>query len=294
MLIFSVTEESGVWSEALTFGFLSLIPKPDSDGTPATLGPLSILSTVYRLLASTRLQELIRWQESWIHNAQHGFRQGHSTMDTWYNLAVSLEPSLLSNTPICGCFLDFEKAFDLLPLHEILLPLARPFVQCLGNCYPRLQRFVKFSKGFTLFFRGHRFDPVQACHLQALSRLRSMCIRRPEIFSMVSRVHSLHAAFVFLQFVALFTRPCRRSNPFSGSGLTLRPFSVDFCHLCVGWAVPKAGFFTKCVMLCASRNGSILPLALGITLGLLFLIEKPQFFCTRSCSSTSRAMRPAP
>ena len=50
--------------------------------------------------------------------------------------------------------MDFEKAFDLLPLHEIILPLAvrmglpQPFVSCLSNLYSRLLRVLKHAKGF--------------------------------------------------------------------------------------------------------------------------------------------------
>ena len=60
----------------------------------------------------------------------------------------------MHGSDLTGCFLDYEKAFDLLPLHEILLPLAarlglpRALTNCLSNLYLRFERVVKFSKGF--------------------------------------------------------------------------------------------------------------------------------------------------
>ena len=49
--LFHAVEETGSWPTALTYGFLTLLPKPDSDGSPATLRPLSILSVLYSLQA---------------------------------------------------------------------------------------------------------------------------------------------------------------------------------------------------------------------------------------------------
>lgn len=40
-------------------------------------------------------------------------------------IALLVENSLLNTDSLHGVFLDYERAFDLLPLHEIILPLAR-------------------------------------------------------------------------------------------------------------------------------------------------------------------------
>ena len=113
------------------------------------------------------------WQQSWIHDRQHGFCSGRSTTDAWYELALSIESSLLNGSPLCGCFLDFEKAFDLVPLHEVVLPLAQRlglpagFCACLKNFYGNLVRFFKFGKGFGSALRADR-GLVQGCPLSVV------------------------------------------------------------------------------------------------------------------------------
>ena len=69
--------------------------------------------------------------------------------------------------------MDFEKAFDLLPLHEIILPLAvrmglpQPFVACLSNLYSRLLRVFKHAKGFGSAVSSDR-GIVQGCPISVV------------------------------------------------------------------------------------------------------------------------------
>ena len=105
--VFNVIEQTGDWLASLTVGYLSLIPKAESDNSPSSLRPLSILSVLYRA------------------SSQSGFRFLRDCFDAWYPLALKVEKSMLTDEPLCGSFLDFEKAFDLVPLHEIILPLAK-------------------------------------------------------------------------------------------------------------------------------------------------------------------------
>ena len=186
-VLFDTIEDSGSWPASLTSGYLSLIPKPDSTGSPDSLRPLSILSVVYRLWASARLQELLVWQETWAHSSQTGFRPLHECSDSWYPLALEVEKSLLDGNSLAGCFLDFEKAFDLVPLHEIILPLAcrlglpPTLVRCLGNLYSRLARFFKHPKGFGSAISSNR-GIVQGCPISVvlLNLLVSIFLRLSE------------------------------------------------------------------------------------------------------------------
>ena len=166
--VFQVIEEVGEWPISFTVGYLSLIPKPESDNSPSSLRPLSILSVLYRAWASSRLKLLMQWQESWCHSTQCGFRSLRDCLDAWFPLALQVEQSLLSGDPLCGTFLDYEKAFDLVPLHEIILPLAKHlglpafFVDCLSNFYSRLLRHLKHPKGFGSCLTTNR-GIVQGC-----------------------------------------------------------------------------------------------------------------------------------
>ena len=171
--VFHVIEQSQRWPFSFTSGYFCLIPKPESDNSPSSLRPLSILSVLYRAWASMRLSELMVWQETWCHPSQSGFRSLHDCLDSWYPLALQVEQALLNGTPLNGCFLDYEKAFDLLPLHEIILPLAKHlglpdfFVNCLSDLYGRLVRFFKHPKGFGSAIKSDR-GIVQGCPISVV------------------------------------------------------------------------------------------------------------------------------
>jgi hypothetical protein len=57
------------------------------------------------------------------HDSQHGFRQGHSCDDVFYDIALSMEEALLSGNSLIGVHFDYKKAFDLVP-RNIIFNLA--------------------------------------------------------------------------------------------------------------------------------------------------------------------------
>ena len=218
-------ESSGVWPESLSKGYLCLIPKSDSDGSPSSLRPLSILSVVYRLWASCRLEELLSWQELWAHPSQSGFRPLKECLDAWYPLALHVEQAMINGTDLAGCMLDYAKAFDLVPLHEIILPLASRvglpsnLVHCLGNFYSHLVRFFKHPTGFGSALSSDR-GIVQGCPISVvlLNLLVSIFLRLTdsEIPAVTPRAYAYDDARpigVFLNLAGSFaTVTCQRLN----------------------------------------------------------------------------------
>ena len=75
-----LVEDQGCWPARLAEGYTALVPK---DGPPGALNthPLTVLSTIYRLWAGLRLEEVILWQESWAHPLAFGFRPGRGSLD---------------------------------------------------------------------------------------------------------------------------------------------------------------------------------------------------------------------
>lgn len=183
----TVIEESQSWPSSLTTGYLSLIPKPDSDNSPSSLRVVSCL----RKHAPVRTHEMARILGScvavWFPFTSFMFGCLVSAC------ALSVEKSLLLGEPLVGCMLDFEKAFDLLPLHEIILPLAKvlglppTFVDTLSNLYSRLSRFLKHSKGFGSCIPSNR-GIVQGCPISVvlLNLLVSVFLRFAEAPSIIS------------------------------------------------------------------------------------------------------------
>ena len=111
-------------------GFISLVPT--GEGVEALkLRPLSLLSTVYRLLAGLRLGDAMRWQESWIHDEAYRFRTGRSAEDAAALLQTLLELARATGRSLSGNGLDYKKCFDLVP-QRIVLRLAQEFGMAQG------------------------------------------------------------------------------------------------------------------------------------------------------------------
>ena len=123
--VFDAIECTGEWPPSLMRALIALIPKGEDD-TPLKQRPITITSCVYRLWAAARLRRLIKWQESWIGEQQHGFRAGHSTAHLYWHLSLKLEKAVLSGDDtdqVWGFTIDYAKCFDRVP-HEIVLSLA--------------------------------------------------------------------------------------------------------------------------------------------------------------------------
>ena len=91
-----------------------LIPKGEGE-EPLKQRPITITSVMYRLWAATRLRKVATWQESWIHERQHGFRNKHGTEDLLWFLCAKMEEALIDDTPIYLASFDYQKCFDRVP-----------------------------------------------------------------------------------------------------------------------------------------------------------------------------------
>ena len=98
---------------------------------PLAIGPLGIMSVLYRLFCAYRLQDVIAWQEHFLHESQHGFRTGHSTDDVFYDISLRIEDARCNGTALIGIHFDYKKAFDLLP-RCILFKIAEQMGFCLN------------------------------------------------------------------------------------------------------------------------------------------------------------------
>ena len=151
-LFLETVERRGEWPKALLHGTISPIPKETGTG-PSQTRPITVMSTIYRLWAGTRVQELIEWQAHWIGDEQFSYRPEWGCHDAWWTQALSIEHALLSGEDIAGLSLDWAKAFDRLP-KDILLQLARAtgmesgILRALEAAYTNLQRHYKVGHGF--------------------------------------------------------------------------------------------------------------------------------------------------
>eukprot|EP00973_Karenia_brevis_P037452 5165337-Karenia_brevis.AAC.1 len=96
-----MVEQLGRWPQALEQAVVTLITKGNG-AKPEDLRPISVMSTVYRLWAARRLWDLKVWQEGWAAPGQHGFRPGHGADQVYWSMALKIEESLLTGTPLYG------------------------------------------------------------------------------------------------------------------------------------------------------------------------------------------------
>ena len=147
--VLNVVEATGRWPKTLLRAICCLIPK-DKAG-PLELRPLSIMSSIYRMWGSIRTQDLLIWQERWLHHNARGFRKNSGTEDLFWQLAVRVEKAILCGEELYGVSFDFRKCFDLIPhgiLFSILQEMGLPsgILQPMRHMYNDLKRYWKLGK----------------------------------------------------------------------------------------------------------------------------------------------------
>ena len=120
--LFALIERVGQWPSALAMGLVTPLSKGEGM-KPIDTRPITVMSTVYRLWAGTRVAEVIAWQAEWLGSDVCSYRVGFGCDDIWWCTALDIEHSLLMGEPLAGLSIDFAKAFDRLPI-TILLNLA--------------------------------------------------------------------------------------------------------------------------------------------------------------------------
>ena len=149
--LFNVIEKTSRWPKCLERSLVTLVQKSTGHNTnPEDLRPITVMSAIYRLWASTRVRNVMEWQEQWAAQGQHGGRTGRGTDDVYWQLALQLEEALCSGRPLYGCCLDYSKCFDRLP-QRILLRLAKELgmnelvLAPLTAMYSNLRRRFKYA-----------------------------------------------------------------------------------------------------------------------------------------------------
>ena len=132
--LLTLIEGMGQWPTLLAQGYTSLIPKPGEEG-PLGTRPLTVLSMVFRLWAGTRLCEVMRWQEAWVHPRACGFRLARGAVDAATVTQVLLELARLKGWRLEGLSFDYVKCFDLIP-QAVVLRIARELGMDDGCCAP--------------------------------------------------------------------------------------------------------------------------------------------------------------
>jgi hypothetical protein len=124
---FSAMLRRGETSEWTNKGLITLIPKSGDHAKIGNWRPITLLGSLYKILAKTlarRLQDLF---PNVIRPSQTGFVEGRSILDNTFLAQEAQEWAEESNQDLVLLLLDFEKAFDRIEW-SFLLKLSKNWV----------------------------------------------------------------------------------------------------------------------------------------------------------------------
>ena len=108
-VIFDTSHFPPKWSTSL----ICPIHKKGDVNNPENYRPISLLPTIYKIFASILNSRLKNWSESFLSQAQAGFRSGFSTTDNIFVLRNIISICLRKNKgKLYSAFIDFKAAFD--------------------------------------------------------------------------------------------------------------------------------------------------------------------------------------
>ena len=120
--IFNTSINTGHYPDELKIAKCIPIFKKGKKSDPSNYRPISILSTVNKLLEKMLYKRLYKYFTKFniLYDYQFGFRQKHSTTQALIEITDFLKSSIDAKNHVCGLFLDLTKAFDTVD-HNILL-----------------------------------------------------------------------------------------------------------------------------------------------------------------------------
>jgi hypothetical protein len=167
-------ESTGQWPHVLTKGAVCFLPKISGDNlSPTDYRPLTILSSIYRLWAATRQDQLCeQWLPHWQHQNAYGLKQASAADALAYHTCLDFAQSMQQGQYAGGLSYDMRKCFDSIPtrliLHIFNLRGADSKVtRALTGFYAQHQKFFRLEG-----HHSHAFKPsngiVQGCPLSMI------------------------------------------------------------------------------------------------------------------------------
>jgi hypothetical protein len=112
LLSFKAMLNSGETSKHINKGIITLIPKTGDHIRLGNWRPITLLSSLYKILAKTLARRLQVHLPSIVRPSQTGFVEGRSILDNTFLVQEALDWAVESDQDLVMLLLDFEKAFD--------------------------------------------------------------------------------------------------------------------------------------------------------------------------------------
>ncbi|KAK3510818.1 hypothetical protein QTP70_022736 [Hemibagrus guttatus] len=143
---------------------------------------LSLPGKVYSRVLERRIRPLV---EPRIQEEQCGFRPSRGTLDQLYTLHRVLEGSWEFAQPVHMCFVDLEKAFDRVPLWEVLWEygVRGPLLRAVRSLYNRSRSLVRIASCLGLQHAlGHFAAECEAAGMRvSTSKLEAMVLDQKKV-----------------------------------------------------------------------------------------------------------------
>ena len=109
--LFQLIEDLQQWPTTLLEVPVAAIKK-NAGLTPLDNRPIALTSSLYRLWAKLRWNQLQQWYHEWIPSELKGGVTDRQAIDSYFQVALEIEQSQFDKHPIFGILYEYEKCFD--------------------------------------------------------------------------------------------------------------------------------------------------------------------------------------
>ena len=141
-------EHDGAWPMAAMHAIVSALEKAPGAERVGHFRPIAVLSIVYRVWASCRAREALRYLQPFCPEHMFGMLPGKSPQSVWFLMQFWIESSQLCQSSLCGVVADLVKAFNFLPRTPVMafavhMGLPLPVIRAWTAAHCLLQRRFK-------------------------------------------------------------------------------------------------------------------------------------------------------
>uniref|UniRef100_A0A2N9I593 Reverse transcriptase domain-containing protein n=1 Tax=Fagus sylvatica TaxID=28930 RepID=A0A2N9I593_FAGSY len=181
--------EKGTFAYSLNATFVTLIPKKQNAVNIRDFRPISLIGSVYKILAKVLANRLRKVLDGLVSESQNAFVGGRQTLDSVLIANECLDSRVKSHIPGVVCKLDIEKAYDHVNWDCLLYLLHRmgfgsKWIQWIRTCISTVRFSIMVNGSPSGFFESSRGirqgDPLSPLLFLLIMEVLSRMLHRTE------------------------------------------------------------------------------------------------------------------